>query len=444
MLLTRTEKTRPMPRYLDGVDSMVGLRSVLLGGVAAVAFSGAAFAADVPARGPVYAKAPPAGFSWQGQYIGIHGGYAWANNEVNIAGVVGEINPSGGVFGLQIGYNHHLSRHWVVGYEVDVSFADLNETALVGGVITPFEINVFGTARARLGYATGPWLFYATAGMAWANTDLRGVAGVASFERPHVGYAIGAGIEYALSQNWSAKIEYLYADLGETNSVINAAPINTDLTLSVVRLGLNYRFANWGPVPAQAQFTKAPVQVAGWTGPYVGIHGGYGWGSFDTLAGAVAQSQEPKGGFGGIQSGYNWQLSRNWVIGVESDSSWGSISQNAGGISVDIDAMGTVRARLGYAMNNLLFYGTGGLAWAHADSATFVAVRDQFYLGWTAGVGVEYAFNQRWSLKAEYLYADYGTINDFNGAAVNASLDVSTVKIGLNYRASLFSLLTNR
>jgi outer membrane immunogenic protein len=423
-----------------GVDSMVGLRSVLLGGVAAVAFSGAALAADVPVRGPVYAKVPPAGFSWQGQYIGIHGGYAWASNDVNVVGVVGEITPSAGIFGLQIGYNHHLSQRWVVGYEVDVSFGDLNEAALIGGNVTPLEINAFGTARTRIGYANGPWLIYATAGMAWANTNLNGVAGVASFERPQVGYAIGAGIEYALSQNWSAKIEYLYADLGETNSTINGAVINTDLTLSVVRLGLNYRFANWGPVPAQAQFTKAPVQRAGWTGPYIGIHGGYGWGSFDTV-GALAQSQEPTGGFGGIQSGYNWQISRNWVVGVEGDSSWGSISQNAGGINVDVDAMGTVRARVGYAMNNVLIYGTGGLAWAHADSNTSLAIRDQFYLGWTAGVGIEYAFNQRWSLKAEYLYADYGTINDLNGGAINASLDVSTVKIGLNYRAGILDLI---
>ena len=415
----------------------------LLGGVAAVVISSAASAADVPMRGPVYTKAPPA-FSWEGQYIGIHGGYAWGSNDVTIVAATGELRPSGGVYGLQIGYNHHLSRNWVLGYEIDASFGDLNDTALIGGVVTPFEINAFGTARARLGYANGPWLFYGTAGMAWANTKFTGIAGTATAERPHVGYAIGAGIEYALSQNWSAKFEYLYADLGEANSILTGAVINSDLTISTIRLGLNYRFANWGPAQAPTYFTKAPVQVAGWTGPYIGVHGGYGWGSFDTVGAFTPQSQDPKGGFGGIQSGYNWQLSRNWVVGVEGDSSWGSISQNAGGINVDIDAMGSVRTRLGYAMNNLLFYGTGGLAWAHADSVTNVATRDHFYLGWTAGVGVEYAFNQRWSAKLEYLYADYGTIRDFNGSPIQASLDVSTIKVGLNYRAGIFDLIGMR
>jgi outer membrane immunogenic protein len=415
---------------------MIGPRQFLLGGVAAVALSGVAFAADVPTNRPAYKAAPAAEFSWQGQYIGIHGGYAWSSNDVTILGVVGELSPSSGVGGLQLGYNHHLSPRWVVGYEIDVSFGDLD----TGAASAPrLDINAFGTARARLGYANGPWLLYATAGMAWATTEVSN--GVAfTLERPHVGYAVGAGIEYALSRNWSAKIEYLFADLGETRSVVNGPQVDTDLTISTVRLGLNYRFANWGPVQqAPTYFTKAPVAVAGWTGPYIGVHAGYGWGSFDT---SVPESLEPKGGFGGIQSGYNWQLSRNWVVGVEADSSWGSINQTVGATNVDIDATGTVRARLGYAMNNVLFYGTGGLAWAHADSVTAAAVRDQFYLGWTAGVGVEYAFSPRWSAKLEYLYADYGTINDVNaGAIFNASLDAHTVKIGLNYRASILELI---
>ncbi|MGE0604987.1 MAG: outer membrane protein, partial [Xanthobacteraceae bacterium] len=116
----------------------------------------------------------------------------------------------------------------------------------------------------------------------------------------------------------------------------------------------------------------------------------------------------------------------------------------AGATNIDVDAMGTVRARLGYAMNNLLFYGTGGLAWAHADSVTTLAIRDQFYLGWTAGLGVEWAFSPRWSAKVEYLYADFGTINDFNGTTNTASLDVQTIKVGLNYRAGIFDLLGMR
>lgn len=417
---------------------MIKLKSVLLGGVAAVAFLTSAFSADVPARGPVYAKSPSA-FSWEGQYIGVHGGYAWASDDITSNLVAnGEVSPSSAVFGLQLGYNYHLSPRWIVGYEVDATFGNLDATTPGTARV---EINSFGTARARLGYANGPWLLYGTVGTAWAFTDVS--AGAAfSLERPHVGYVVGAGVEYALSQHWSAKFEYLFADLGETRSVVNGPTVNTDLTISTVRLGLNYRFANWRPAPTANYFTKAPVAPAGWTGPYIGVHGGYAWGSFDTN---TPESLEPSGGFGGIQSGYNWQLSRNWVIGVEGDASWGSIRQTAGAINVDVDAMGTVRARLGYAMNNVLFYGTAGLAWAHADSNTATAIRDQFYVGWAAGAGIEYALSSRWSAKFEYLYADYGTINDVNaGPAFNAALDVHTVKVGLNYRAGIFDLIGMR
>jgi outer membrane immunogenic protein len=422
---------------------MIGPRQFLLGGAAAVALSGAAFAADVPMRGPVYSKAPPPAWSWEGQYIGIHGGYAWANNDVTFVAANAEFSPASGFGGLQIGYNRHLSANWILGYEIDVSFGRLNETRTFGGNVVPLEIETFGTARTRLGYVRGPWMLYATGGLAWATTTFENINGAGiRFERPHIGYTVGAGVEYAFAPNWSAKLEYLYADLGETNTFINAATMNTDLTISMVRLGLNYRFANWrGPV-APAYPVKAPVYAAGWTGSYLGVHAGYGWGSFDAVVpGLATDSLDPKGGFGGIQTGYNWQLSRNWVVGLESDSSWGSINQTVGATNIEIDAMGTVRARLGYAMNNMLFYGTGGLAWAHADSVTTVAIRDQFYLGWAAGAGIEYAFAPRWSAKLEYIYADYGTINDNNGGAINAKLDVSTIKLGINYRASILELI---
>ena len=108
---------------------MVGPKRFLLGGIAVLAFSGAAIAADMPTRGPVYTKAPAA-FSWEGQYIGVHGGYAWSRDDITIIGGIGEVSPSGGVIGLQFGYNHHLSRNWVVGYEIDASFGDLNATGV--------------------------------------------------------------------------------------------------------------------------------------------------------------------------------------------------------------------------------------------------------------------------------------------------------------------------
>lgn len=418
---------------------MIGPKQFLFGGVAFLMLTGGALAADVPIRAPqqpVFAKAAPV-WSWEGQYIGVHGGYVWGENDV-VAGAAAQFEPRGGYGGVQFGYLHHLSRNWLIGYEVDVSFGDVDGAV---GVATN-ELKYFGTARTRLGYAHGQWFLYATAGVAWAQTELNG-AGL-SAERTQVGYTVGAGLEYAFARNWSARFEYLYADLGDTNTTVPA--LATDLSFSTVRLALNYRFANWNPSAPAAFPVKAPAYVTGWTGPYIGINGAYAWGNWDATSSAAGTlaTLEPSGGVFGIQSGYNWQLSRNWVFGVEGDSSWGSIDDAAGANSVDVDALGTVRARFGYANGNILTYVTGGLAWIHADSVAGASVRDQFYLGWAAGAGVEYAFSQRWSAKLEYLYSDFSSSDVAAGVTLNDDFNIHMIKVGLNYRAGIFDLIGMR
>ncbi len=419
---------------------MIGPRHFLLSGIALFALTGGAVAADVPVKGPVYTKAPAA-FSWEGQYIGIHGGYLWAENDSVFGGVNPVFDHRAGYVGVQFGYLHHLSRNWLIGYEVDVSFGNISETV---GLATS-EIKYFGTARTRLGYVQGPWLYYATAGVAWANTEIFNAATL--FERHHVGYAIGAGIEYAFARNWTARVEYLFADLGEANLFTGAGNVNQDLTLSTLRFALNYRFANWSAAPVLSNYpTKAPIRTAGWTGPYIGIHGGYSLGDFTSSNAGAVTPFEPSGGIFGIQSGYNWQVSGNLVFGIEADSSWGRVRDTVGTSVVDIDMMGTARARLGYANGNMLTYGTGGLAWIHADTSLPAVgiVRDQFYLGWTAGVGIEYAFSPRWSGKLEYLYSRYDLTDSSGIGVLDDDGKLHTIKLGLNYRAGIFDLLGMR
>lgn len=409
----------------------------LLGGVAAIAVSGAAFAADVPVRGPVYTKAPPA-FSWEGQYVGIHGGYFWGQNDASVGGALTPNDPKGGYAGVQIGYLHHLSRNWVLGYEVDLSFGSIDGPTAASDT----DVQMFGTARTRLGYAQGTWLYYGTAGLAWAKTEFSGSGFVG--ERAQIGYAVGAGVEYAFAPNWSAKAEYLYFDYGHNATTLLLS--RTDMTASTVRLGLNYRFANWNAAPAYALPVKAPVRTAGWTGPYVGIHGAYVTGDHFQIGGVTAVRNEPSGGMFGIQTGYNWQLSRNWVVGLEGDSSWGGV-KGTGALVTDIDAMGTVRARAGYAMNNWLVYGTGGLAWMHVDSnfAAGGVVRDQYYLGWTVGAGIEYALTNKWSAQVEYRYSEYVDHDITNANAFfKDNFNLHTVKVGVNYRAGIFDLIGMR
>lgn len=432
---------------------MFHFRSAVLGTVAVVAMGGAAIAADVPLKGPIYKAAPVS--IWEGAYIGVHLGYGWATNDISAAGFgPDEVKSNGVIGGLQVGYNRHIAPNWILGFEADVSFGDLTGTNVIGGVIpTTSEISTFGTARTRLGYVNGRWMVYATGGMAWAQTQVTSVAFDA--DRPQIGYAIGGGVEYALARNWSAKFEYLYMDLGKTNISLAPAP-STDLTASVVRVGLNYRFSDLRTAalgynaPTGAAFPRRYARsMSNWDGPYIGVHAGRGWGtSDDDFLGIVVVTQEPKGSLFGIQSGYNWQFAPHWVVGLETDTSWASLKASNAflGGTIDIDKMGTVRTRLGYANSSWLMYVTGGLAWVHEDSTTFggAVTRDRFHLGWVAGVGVEWAFSPLWSAKLEYLYADYGTIGEGPAIAFTQNLTTETVKLGLNYRASVLDLVGMR
>jgi outer membrane immunogenic protein len=189
------------------------------------------------------------------------------------------------------------------------------------------------------------------------------------------------------------------------------------------------------PASAADMATRAPVYKAAaplfnWTGFYVGGHGGYGWGETENL--------RPNGWFGGGQLGYNWQYAPNWVLGIEADISGGNLSDtNAGGVPLvnsKIDTFGTGRGRLGYTVDRVMFYGTGGLAWARDRATDGLFQDDKTHVGWAAGAGLEYAFAPNWSTKLEWLYADYGGKTYALTAPTRVEPIDNTVKLGLNYR----------
>jgi outer membrane immunogenic protein len=196
---------------------------------------------------------------------------------------------------------------------------------------------------------------------------------------------------------------------------------------------------------------KAPaVAPFSYAGFYAGVHGGYGWGTLDesdaTLIGTPTASLSPTGAFGGVQFGYNKMLSPHWLIGSEIDVSGGDLkasgtSTAAAPVSAKIDMFGSARFRAGYVIDRLLLYGTGGSAWA-TDSFTqgglFGRNIPDDHVGWTAGVGAEYAFLGPWSVQLEYLYADLGSWSEtlpFGGLSpITTKLKLSTAKLGVNYR----------
>lgn len=256
-------------------------------------------------------------------------------------------------------------------------------------------------------------------------------------------------------------------------------------------LGAVFSIVSLGSAFAADMPLKAPPAVApfSWTGCYVGVNGGYGWGHNHSnliaspdaaaqafwnpalTAGALPSTfgYTNSGGLAGGQFGCNQQTG-NIVLGLESDIDWAHLSGSQNVTTVGVPAfvpgffssgsnlqwLGTIRARLGFTpADHWLIYGTGGLAYggvSYNTSAAFPISNDfqtisstNTEVGWTIGAGVEWAFDNRWSVKAEYLYVDLGprtltTVGSGRVADLTNTLNDSfsnkyqLVRVGVNYK----------
>lgn len=189
-----------------------------------------------------------------------------------------------------------------------------------------------------------------------------------------------------------------------------------------------------------------------WTGGYVGLQAGYGWGDGELLADVAAAPADIDGWLGGVYAGYNHQLANNIVVGIDADIAWSGVDGigqvillgfpvPGGGIDYELNWTGAVRAKLGYAVDRFLPYIAGGVAFAGAD-ATLLGNGTPFQefsdtlVGWTVGVGVEYAITDKLLARAEYRYTDYGDL-DFSGlGSTKGSFGFKTndVRVGLAYK----------
>jgi outer membrane immunogenic protein len=230
------------------------MKRILLASVGFVALVGAlgpAVAADLPRQMMTRAPAYVAPFyNWTGFYVGLNGGGGFGSSSWD--GIpAGNFNVSGGMIGGTVGYNWQYGA-WVFGLEGDVDWTNLKGSTNVGGftgcgVFTCTTRNDWlATARGRVGYAFDRWLPYVTGGLAVGN--IRATSpGFAGVDNTNAGWTVGAGVEFAIAGNWTAKAEYLYVDLGNTacGTACGFAPAvaNTaSLTANVVRGGINYRF----------------------------------------------------------------------------------------------------------------------------------------------------------------------------------------------------------
>jgi outer membrane immunogenic protein len=179
----------------------------------------------------------------------------------------------------------------------------------------------------------------------------------------------------------------------------------------------------------------APVAFT-WQGLYLGASGGYGWGTS-----YYSSDLNLKGPTAGGQIGFNAQWSM-LVIGVEASGNWANITQTIGnpalvGATDTIKAYGTVHTRLGVAVDHFLIYSLGGVAFAQNQLSVSLfnntASDTQTHMGFVIGGGAEYAMTNNLIIRGEYQYADFGSQNYFNNNIASGKVQVSTVKVGLNY-----------
>ena len=234
-------------------------QSALLAAAAAFGFASVACAADMPVKAPVAAPLAPV---WTGFYVGLNGGYGWADGTTigHLDDNPQGISPKGGFGGGQIGYNFQIGSI-VLGAEADFQGSGLKDsmTDLNFGDSFSSKMDWFGTVRGRIGYTfnpVNPLLVYFTGGFAYGHivTDVTSPSLLGApyhFSGTSTGYTLGGGVEYKITPAWSLKVEYQRINLG-TNDPTNPAGATFSSVLSreilnasefdTVRVGVNYKF----------------------------------------------------------------------------------------------------------------------------------------------------------------------------------------------------------
>ena len=245
------------------------VKKLVLAATVLAASTASAFAADLGAR--PYTKAPIAApvltYDWTGFYIGADVGYGWGRSTGTLANAAGgfpvpySLDPSGVIGGGFLGYNYQFSNV-VLGVEADWQAADLNASGAFP-LFLPYNIGTkikdYGSVRGRLGLAFDRWMVFGTAGAAWGSWETSYAVGgatpfVTSSVSSHAGWTAGAGVEYAFTNNWLARAEYRYTDLGRdtfVSTATNSSELGNRVTINDVRVGIAYKF---GGAPVVAKY----------------------------------------------------------------------------------------------------------------------------------------------------------------------------------------------
>ena len=222
-------------------------------GLSLLVADNSAIAADMPVKAPYIQSV----FDWTGLYVGAHAGFGRGSSTAVLADPATSTTSnsfSGLIGGVQAGYNYQLPSGMLLGVEADMTFPNyLTSNSVVSSLATARsdvteQSDYMGTARGRVGYVAGPWLVYATGGLAWAGERFLNMPAIGSNEKTlhtRLGWAAGGGVEYAFTPHWSLRLEYLYSQFGKADITFpSATQYTSNLDFQSLRVGLN-RKIDW-------------------------------------------------------------------------------------------------------------------------------------------------------------------------------------------------------
>jgi outer membrane immunogenic protein len=232
------------------------LKKIFLATVAFLSLNAWASAADLPPQQP-YARAPVAvapAYDWTGFYVGVMGGYGWANDATvgNVA--VTDANLKGGFAGGTVGANWQMGQ-FVIGAESDAAWSNINRTETVGIVTLKDQVQAFGSVTARAGFAANNVLIYGKGGYGWMNNQISASVAGLTFSESHFhnGWTAGGGAEFAFAGPWSAKVEYMFAQYFKETYLAALGGVSLAADVHTVKAGVNYRFG-WAPAAVTARY----------------------------------------------------------------------------------------------------------------------------------------------------------------------------------------------
>jgi outer membrane immunogenic protein len=213
------------------------MKKRLLAGAAMMTLAVAsAAAADLSVRKtmPYKAQRYAQTYNWSGFYLGVNGGGGWDDSHSS--------DGLRGLAGGTVGYNYQISQA-VFGLEGDIDWSDLSRNGNCSAFSCETRNNWLSTVRGRVGYAFDRVMPYIAGGVAFGDVKTS-VAAIGDSSATKIGWTIGGGLEAAIAGPWSAKVEYLYVDLGSGDSPVGSSE---KFKANIVRAGINYRLLPGSP-----------------------------------------------------------------------------------------------------------------------------------------------------------------------------------------------------